>query len=204
MKYIDLTHKIENNMPVYPGTASLEMLPGNTLEKDGFREKVIKFCSHTGTHMDAPSHMLDQGKNLDDYDCSKFIGKALLLDIEDAKALKEYEEQMEIIDFIVFRTGWSKYWGKGQYFKNYPCISMETTDYLTGFNLKGIAFDAISIDPIDSKYENHYTVFENDMVIIENLTNLDQIKKGIFELIVFPLNIKEADGSPIRAIAKIE
>jgi len=204
MKYIDLTHKIENNMPVYPGTASLEMIPANTIKKDGFREKVITFCSHTGTHMDAPSHMLELGKNLDDYNCSKFIGKALLLDIEDEKHLRNYENQLKTVDFVIFKTGWSNYWGEGKYFENYPCISIETTKYLVEFNLKGIGFDAISIDPIDSKFENHYIVFENDMVIIENLTNLDQINEDIFELIVMPLNIKEADGSPIRAIGKIE
>jgi len=204
MKYIDLTHKIENNMPVYPGTANLEMKPSNTIEKDGFREKIIKFCSHTGTHMDAPSHMLEAGNNLDDYDCSKFIGKALLLAIEDEENIKDYQEELKTVDFIVFRTGWSKYWGKGKYFENYPCISKKTTDYLMGFDLKGLAFDAISIDPIDSKFENHYIVFQNNMVIIENLTNLDQITEKIFELIVLPLNIKEADGSPIRAIGKIE
>jgi kynurenine formamidase len=204
MKYIDLTHKIENNMPVYPGTASLEMIPANTIEKDGFREKIISFCSHTGTHMDAPSHMLQQGNNLDDYDCSKFIGKALLLSIEEEKNIRDYADQLEKVDFVFFKTGWSKYWDKAKYFENYPCISLETTDYLVGFDLKGVGFDAISIDPIDSKFENHYRVFENDMVIIENLTNLDQINEEIFELMVLPLNIKEADGSPIRAIAKVK
>lgn len=203
MIFIDLTHKIENNMPVYPGTANVEIQSANIIEKDGFREKVISFCSHTGTHMDAPSHMLEQGKNLDDYNCSKFIGKALLVNIENEKNIKDYADQLEVVDFVVFRTGWSKYWGKKKYFQNYPCINIKTTDYLTGFNLKGIGFDTISIDPIDSKFENHYIVFENDMIIIENLTNLDQINEDIFELIVMPLNIKEADGSPIRAIGRI-
>jgi kynurenine formamidase len=204
MKYIDLTHKIQNNMPVYPGTASLEMIPANTIEKDGFREKVITLCSHTGTHMDAPSHMLEHGKNLDDYDCSKFIGKALLLTIDQEKNIRDYADQLGKVDFIVFKTDWSKYWGKEKYFEKFPCISMETTNYLIGFDLKGIGFDAISIDPIDSKFENHYIVFENDMIIIENLTNLDQIDEEIFELMVLPLNIKTADGSPIRAIAKVK
>ena len=204
MKYIDLTHTIENNMPVYPGTASLEMIPANTIEKDGFREKVITFCSHTGTHMDAPSHMLQQGNNLDDYDCSKFIGKALLIAIEAEEDIKDYVNQLKTVDFVIFKTGWSNYWGQVKYFANYPCIRKETTEYLVGFDLKGIGFDAISIDPIDSKFENHYIVFENDMVIIENLKNLDAIEQDIFELIVLPLNIEAADGSPIRAIAKVE
>ena len=203
MKYIDLTHAIENNMPVYPGTASLEMRPANTIEKDGFREKIITFCSHTGTHMDAPSHMLANGKNLDDYQCSKFIGKALLMDIKDERNIKNYEKQLETVDFVIFKTGWAKYWHQPKYFENYPCISRETTDYLVGFNLKGIGFDAISIDPIDSKFENHNIIFENDMIIIENLTNLETIDQEIFELVVLPLKIKEADGSPIRAIARV-
>jgi len=204
MNIIDLTHKIEIGMPVYPGTEPLNMYESNTIEKDGFKEKIIEFCSHTGTHMDAPSHMKIGGTNLDEFEISKFVGKALLIDIENENIIKEYEEDIKNVDFIVFKSGYEKYWNEEKYFEDYPCLSIETVKYLMNFNLKGLGFDAISIDPVDTNFENHNILFNNDMVIIENLCNLEKINKKIFDLIVLPLKIKEADGAPVRAIAIIE
>ena len=203
MNIIDLTHKIEMGMPVYPGTAPLNMYESNTIEKDGFKEKIIEFCSHTGTHMDAPSHMKIGGTNLDKFEISKFVGKALLIDIENQNSIKKYEEDIKNVDFIIFKTGYEKYWNEEKYFKDYPCLTIETVKYLMNFNLKGLGFDAISIDPVDTNFENHNILFENDMVIIENLCNLEKINKKTFEFIVLPLKIKEADGAPVRAIAII-
>lgn len=203
MELIDLTHSIENGMPVYPGTENLEMENSNTIEKDGFKEKIIRFCSHTGTHMDAPSHMISNGKNLDDFNCNQFIGKALMISIDDQENITDYEDKLKDVDYVIFKTGWSKYWGEKKYFSNFPCLDIDTVKYLVSFNLKGLGFDTISIDPINSNFENHVLVFNNDMIIIENMCNLDKIKEDIFELIVLPLNIKGADGSPVRSIARV-
>ena len=57
MKIIDLTQLITTDMPVYPGTEQPKLTVANTVEKDGFRETLITFYSHTGTHMDAPFHI---------------------------------------------------------------------------------------------------------------------------------------------------
>ena len=200
MDIIDLTYVIENGMMVYPGTKELVINESNTIEKDGFKEKVIEFCSHTGTHIDAPSHMNIQGKNLDEFEVSKFIGKALLLDINEQDRIIKYEEDIKKVDFIIFKTGYEKYWGNDKYFKDYPCLDIEVVKYLMKFNLKGLGFDAISIDPVDSEFENHNILFDNNMIIIENLYNLDKISKKFFQLYVLPLKIKDADGSPVRAI----
>ena len=62
---IDLTHSIHEHMPVYPGTEQPRIITGCSIEKDGFLEKKLTFYSHTGTHMDAPAHMLKDGKCLE-------------------------------------------------------------------------------------------------------------------------------------------
>lgn len=61
MKTIDLTHTIEENMPVYPGTEPPKIVEATTVEVEGFAEKLLTLFSHTGTHMDAPAHMLKRG-----------------------------------------------------------------------------------------------------------------------------------------------
>ena len=58
MKILDLTHLIEEAMPVYPETEPPKLTPSNTFEQHGFRETLLTMGSHTGTHMDAPAHML--------------------------------------------------------------------------------------------------------------------------------------------------
>ena len=76
MKIIDLTHTLEEEMPVFPGTEKPKLENACTLNKDGFREKLLTMYSHTGTHMDAPAHMLENGLCLDELDVDHFFGNA--------------------------------------------------------------------------------------------------------------------------------
>ena len=62
MKMLDLTHCITPEMPVYPGTEPPRLTAACTMEKDGFRETLLQMYSHTGTHMDAPSHFVPGGR----------------------------------------------------------------------------------------------------------------------------------------------
>ena len=78
MNILDLTYVISPDMPVYPGTEGPTLSPANTYEKDGFKETLLSMYSHTGTHMDAPAHMLEDGVTLDALPASQFIGKALV------------------------------------------------------------------------------------------------------------------------------
>lgn len=211
MKIIDLTHVIEQAMPVFPGTEPPKLQLANTLEKDGFLEHIITMYSHTGTHMDAPSHMAKDGLNLDEMPISQFIGKAVLIDVAGLKQvstaigledLYEYRAQINQVDFLILKTNWSDYWGEEKYFKGFPALTEEAADWLTTFNLKGIGIDAISIDAMETTdFKNHHIFFNKGMVIIENLTNLASIDREEFVFSCLPLKTLKADGSPIRAIA---
>lgn len=209
MKITDLTHVIYEDMPVFPGTEPPIFERANTLEGDGFREAKITMYSHTGTHIDAPAHMLSTGPYLDNFDIEHFIGKATILDFSNEKiklidvgSLKPYEEKIKNVDFIIIKTGWSKYWGDKKYYEDFPSLSEESAKWLTGFNLKGIGIDAISIDNMKSTtFTVHKTLMPNDIIIIENLTNLDSICNEYFILSIMPLKNKNADGSPVRAIS---
>ena len=80
---LDLTHTITQEMPVYPGTPAPRLFPAARLDQHGYRETQISMVSHTGTHMDAPSHMLETGSTLDELPVSQFCGRAVVLDVSD-------------------------------------------------------------------------------------------------------------------------
>lgn len=209
MKVTDLTHVIDSDMPVFPGTEQPIFKKANTLEKDGFRETKITMYSHTGTHIDAPAHMLSNGRSLDNFEMEQFIGQATILDFSNEKielidvgSLKPYEEKIKNVEFLIIKTGWSKYWGDEKYYKDFPSLSEESAKWLAEFNLKGIGIDAISIDDIKSTtYAIHKILMPKDIIIIENLSNLDSISQEYFILCIVPLKTKNADGSPVRAIS---
>ncbi len=208
MKYIDLTHLIEPDMPVFPGTEQPEFEYPVSIDKDGFLETKLHMYSHTGTHMDAPAHLIEGKPFLNEMDIAQYCGKATVIDATnvekwiDLNMLLKYEELINKIDFVLIKTGWDKLWGKANYFENFPCLSKEACEWLVSKNIKGIGLDTISIDPVSSTdMVNHMIILGSDMVIIENLKNLNLLGSEIVQFFTFPLNFINSDGSPVRAVA---
>lgn len=158
--FIELTHKMEEEMPVYPGTEKPVFDKSFTIEKNGFAETQVRMFSHTGTHMDAPAHMVLGGKTLDEYPVEHFIGDAYMLDLTNGvPGIRELEADAALIeksDFIIMKTGWSKKWGMESYFNDFPVLSEELLDYLLQFDIRGFGVDAISVDPVSTTtFDNH-------------------------------------------------
>ena len=137
MKTIDLTHTITETMPVYPGTEQPKLIPACTIERDKFRETLLKMYSHTGTHTDAPAHLYTGRTTLDKFDTDAFVGSAVVIDCRDLKEgekagvdrILKYGSDAEQAEFLLFDFGWDAYWGKPEYFGNYPCPSKEAVEY---------------------------------------------------------------------------
>ncbi len=210
MKVIDLTHTIKPDMPVYPGTEPPAFVPANSYETEGFKETELRMFTHTGTHMDPPAHLFGGRTTLDAFPVDQFIGRALVIDCRDLQEggritmdrIERYGKKAEKADFLLFNTGWDRFWGDERYFGDYPCIDFDVLDYIVSGNYKGIGFDTIGLDPIaEEELPRHKRLFmENEIVNIENLTNLDRFGDGLFYFSCFPLKIEDADGSPIRAV----
>ncbi len=211
MKIIDLTHSISANMPVYPGTESPVILTGCSIDEAGFLEKKITMYSHTGTHMDAPAHLIEQGKYLDQFSVEHFYGKAFVLHRGNKHARRieldeflPHAEQLARADFVLLHTGWDEYWGDEKYFSAYPVLSGEAAIFLGTLPLKGLGVDTISVDAIETKhFPIHMELLSKNIILIENLTNLEKISGSQCTFSCFPLKIVEADGSPVRAVAII-
>lgn len=213
MIVIDLTHVISEDMPVYPGTDTPKLNTANTLEVDGFKETLMIMYSHTGTHMDPPAHLYANGATLDAMPITNFVGKGFVVDCTDLNAgdyitmdkINRDKSKIKEAEFIIFYTGWSKYWGKEEYFGKFPVADREVVNYLADNKKKGVGMDTISLDSMeDETLPSHQIVLRNNMVIIENLTNLDQVGKELFTVCLLPLKWRNADGSPIRAIALLD
>ncbi|MGE5677874.1 MAG: cyclase family protein [Pseudomonadota bacterium] len=214
MRVIDLTHTISENMPVYPGTEGPKLRTANTYDRDGFKETLLTMYSHTGTHMDAPAHLFQQRTTLDAFPAGQFVGKALVIDCSDLLEgqritmafIDMVREKADLADFLLFRTGWDRYWGTDSYFGNYPYITQEVADYLIKSEKKGVGLDVIGIDPIsDTSLTIHRKLFsESEIVVIENLTQLEEAGNELFTFCALPLKYSSADGAPVRAVAIIE
>ncbi len=211
MRAIDLTHVIEENMPVFPGTEPPRLAAANTIELDGFSETLLTMVSHTGTHMDAPRHLFHGLRGLDDMEADAFAGRGLVIDCSDLKEggrvgmdrVRRYGATAEQAEFLLFRFGWDVYWKTKRYFADFPCITEETARYMIDAGKKGIGLDTISVDPLhDTNLSLHKMILPaNRMVIIENLTNLGAIGEGLFTFLALPLKFRASDGAPVRAMA---
>jgi len=206
----DLSHPLNNETPVFPGTQSPVFEQTATIEKKGYRETYLRFQSHLGTHIDAPAHMLKNGSTLDQMDISSFHGKALIIEIKhgiheiDKSFPEQFSDELKVVEFVLFRTGWNQFWGKQKYFEGFPVLTLEALEYLFTFPLKGIGFDTISADPVESTdYRNHYAIFEKGLIIIENLNFPESLKENKGAFSCYPLPYEKADGSPVRAVLKV-
>ena len=210
MKIYDLSHKLNNESPVYPGNQQPEFTPAAQIETHGYRETHFRFHSHLGTHIDAPAHMIAAGKTLDQLPVEHFCGNAIVIKTEPGnkigiEQLAVKTDEITKSEFVLFRTGWSKYWSSPEYFGNFPVLTPEATAFLLQFALKGIGFDHISADSMDSKdYSNHYAILGKNMIIIENLVFPDDFSATSGEFSCYPLPYENADGSPVRAVLKCE
>jgi len=211
MKTFDLTHPITAGMPVFPGTEPPRITTACTVEEHGFLEKKISMYSHTGTHIDAPAHLLSGASTLDMFSVEKYFGTALIYRhaIPEKRIAVDHllplTDRLWFADFLLIATGWDRYWEQEQYFADFPVLDQAAAHWLVQFPLKGIGLDVISADTVDShELVIHHTLLGAGLVIIENLTGLTSIPGDCCTFYCFPLYLPEADGSPVRAVATVE
>lgn len=208
MKVIDLTHTIKNDMPVYPGTEQPRLTTACTIDEVGYKETILHMYSHTGTHMDAPAHMLRDGMTLDAFPAGQFCGKGIVIDCRGEKEislalLRQYD--LNSVEFVLFCTGWDRLWGQDSYYESFPVLTPEAATYLATLPLKGVGEDCISLDPCDSvDFPNHLTLMKKGFLNTENLKNLDQLIGKCFTFVTLPLKFEASDGCSCRAVAMME
>lgn len=212
MKLIDLTLTISQNILTFPGSPQPHFIPWSTIKKDGYNLELLFLSSHTGTHLDAPIHFAENSLQIHKIPIRRLVTKALLIKLkkEDNKSITKsdiikFEKKHGVIppnSTIVFLTGWQKYLNEKHYFTHNPGLSTPAANYLVSKKTSLVGIDSPSIDlGKNKKFPVHRILSKNNILIVENLCNLDKLSKTIFDFIVLPLKLKDATGSPIRAIA---
>lgn len=82
MKVIDLSMPLYNGMPVYPGDPRVSIEVVHSYEEESWQLRQLSFGSHTGTHVDAFSHMHPEGRRLDEIELTRFFGSAMVVDLD--------------------------------------------------------------------------------------------------------------------------
>ena len=211
MRFIDLTHTITEDIPMFPGVDQPTIQQYASVDVDGFREAMITVDSHTGTHMDPPAHAVTGGTTLDQLPASQFVGRAIVVDCRDipeggliaCERLERYGSLADEADFLLFDLGWASRWGSEAYFGDLPLMDDALIDRIVAGHWKGIGFDLPSIDRVDdANMTKHRRLFSGrDLVNVENLCHLDECPDGLFWVALMPIKVAGSDGAPIRAIA---
>ena len=211
MKLIDLTLTISPSIPTFPGSPKPQFLLWSSLREDGYNLELLFLSSHTGTHMDAPYHFVKNGIKINQIPLDRLIGKATLIKISkknngaitknDIIAFEKKNGQIPDYSSVVFFTGWQSNLAKSNYFEANPGLSKSAANYLVSKRVNLVGIDSPSIDlGRDKVFTVHKILAQNNVLIVENLSNLNKIRSNKFDFVILPLKLKDATGSPVRAI----
>ena len=214
MKVIDLTLTISEDIPTFPGSPKPNFISWENIEKDGYNLELLFLSTHTGTHIDAPYHFLKEGQKIHQITTKRLVTEAVLIKIrKDSDQsitktdIEKFEKRYKKIDdgsAVIFHTGWQKNLEKKSYFLKNPGLAVSGAKYLASKKINLVGIDSPSIDlGKDANFSVHRVLAKNGILIVENLTNLDKINSDKFHLIVAPLKLKNATGSPVRAMALV-
>ena len=216
MTLVDLTHPIRPEMPAYPGDPPPRCGDFAKFDPDGYRVREVTMISHTGTHLDAPAHMVPGGRRLDDFPLEHFVGRACLLDVTDLspgepigpERLSAFGDELSRAEYLLVRTGWAARWGEPEYFEEIPVFGAAAAGRLAGLaeanggRLRGVGLDVCSVDPVGAEaFPIHHALLGAGLVIVENLADLSALPPGGFAFHCPPLPLVDADGAPCRAWA---
>lgn len=228
---MDLSVPLQTGMPVYPGDPEVRITTALTVNDDGANVLALAIGSHSGTHVDAPFHVDNGWEPLDGIPPRQFSGPVELVDVRHAGAggVITAEHLAGILPatartgspsdadrILVLHTGFAEHWGSPEYL-NHPRLDAGAARLIVERGYRAVGLDALSVDSSSANdaaahadgqsFPAHHILAGSGCVIVENLTGLEQIAESLsggagVEIFLFPLNIPNADGAPVRAMAR--
>ncbi|AEN06929.1 cyclase family protein [Halolamina sp.] len=208
----DLSQPLETGMQTYPGDPEVRVEPAATYPEDTCRVEAVSCGSHTGTHVDAPSHTEADGRSLDSYPISAFALDTIRVDCRDLGAREPIPAERvpdgkdaERADCVVFWTGWDEHWGSNEYL-DHPSLPPVAAERCAEQGL-AVGTDTLNPDPTPTEntasdepegFAAHHALLGADCLIFENLSNLGAVGEQ-FELRAYPIKLG-GDGAPVRAV----
>ncbi len=185
-EYLDLSHQIENGMTYFPGDPEPHIAPAEATPP--WRVTQMHFGTHTGTHIDAASHFIPQGKTISQYPLERFLLSGIIVPV-----LERSDDEPIGVNALDTTDRYLRH----------PYLTREATQLLVDSGVSIVGIDALNVDSTAQETDHaHATLLGNDVLIVENLTRLHQLLPGvIYHFSFLPLALSGLDGSPIRAIA---
>lgn len=205
---IDISVGISSLTPVYPGDPSPDIKKLFCLPDDGASVSSISMGSHTGTHIDAPSHIFEDGKSVDKLSLDTLVGNAVLLDLSSVKKtinkqdLENAFNELDIdgIDILLIKTQNSKIWtdSSSMGFESMISLDISAGHWIFEKGFKSVGIDGFSVD-VEPDLEVHRLLLGNGINVIECL-DFNGVSDGVYSFVCLPLKMEGCDGSPARAI----
>ncbi len=208
MRFIDVSMELAGGMPSYPGDTPFRRKELRSMSKgDDLVLSEIIMGSHSGTHVDAPSHFLEGGESLDELPPDAFSGPAQVLDLTEARAAIGAEElasaRISSGDIVLLKTRNSTSLQE-PFRRDYVYLREDGARSLIDSGVKAVGIDYLSVEGFQAEgFPVHRLLLGAGVRIIEGL-DLSVVEAGSYFLLCFPLKVKGGEGSPARAVLVVD
>lgn len=206
MRTYDITLTITPQMAVWPGDPSVNIQRISSIALgDNANVSQMTMSVHTGTHVDAPDHFLNNGKTVEGLSLDLLVGRAYVLHLPDVELITAsvlmHAEIPPRTRRLLFKTRNSEYWakGNGEFHTDFVGLSVDAAELLVDRNVKLVGIDYLSIAPYKMGIPVHTILLNAGVVVIEGL-DLSKVSQGRYTLHCLPLKLGGADGAPTRCI----
>ena len=199
----DISMTIKEDMQVWKNYEHKKMSISrdSSLETGTTNESRIHMNVHTGTHLDAPFHMLKDGATIDAIPLERLVGPARVLDLTDVSPSigPEHLQPFAIQEgeWILLKTK-DSFNESGNFDREFVYLNAEGAAYLAERKINGVAIDALGIERDQPGYPTHMALFRADILIVEGV-RLKDVPAGNYTLVLAPLKLEGIDGAPARA-----
>ncbi len=206
MRTYDVTLTITPQMIVWPGDPPVIMEHTSSIASgDNANVSQISMSCHTGTHVDAPDHFLNNGKTVENLSLDLLVGRAYVLHLPDVNLITASILMDADIPprtrRLLFKTKNSDLWARGnkEFQSDFVGLSVDAAELLVDRNVKLVGVDYLSVAPFKMGKPVHTILLNAGVVVIEGL-DLSNVSQGRYTLHCLPLKLGGADGAPTRAI----
>ena len=201
----DVSVAVRSGGLIYPGNPEILFEAQQSMSKGaGANVSRISFGSHTGTHVDAVKHFIDDGSTVDEIPLEKLVGPAILIAIDDAadsitaSMLAGHDLGNHVR--VLIRTRNSRWLADPEFRGNYTFLAPDGAQYLVDKGVQLVGIDYLSIEQFRSgHHRTHRTLLGKGVVIVEGL-DLTVPPPGEYDLYCLPLRLEGLDGAPARTI----
>ena len=202
-KILDISWPLNKKSTSYRNRSLFKLVPTKTFQNDHKRETKITFSSHSGTHVDAPSHFLEQGNSIEKFDIKNLVGDCKVLDFTKLKkritASDLKEHYIKKNDIILLKTHNSFHTETDQFDENFVYLAPSGAQYLQQSEVKAVGIDYLGIERGDLHHNTHKILLKADIPIIEGL-RLAMSEEKQYYFVCLPLSLEGVDAAPARAI----